>query len=246
MSENVVSVILAGGEGTRLRPLTYYFQKCMIPVGKKQKPLLEYIVRHHIKHDIRKLKMLVGYKREQITNYFGDGDRFDVDMEYYIDDPNLRGSAGSLYNAHKEGAFQDVDTIIIYYGDILSTINLTEMVTQHRENMPYATLAVTKGYQVPVGVAKVSDKIVVEWNEKPEIDILAGIGVLVIQPESLTILEELFENISSLDIMGGFIPELLKRGRTVMAYETDEFWYDVGTTEKYEKIDNGLVDNLFS
>ena len=245
MFEDIVGVILSGGEGRRLRPLTYYFQKCMIPVGTKQKPLLEYIIHHHRKHNLRKLKMLVGYKHEQIMNYFGDGNRFGVNIEYYLDDPNLQGSAGSLLNAYQKGAFEDVEIILIYYGDILSTIDLTKMLSQHRENKPYATLAVIKGYKVPVGVAKVHDKKVLEWAEKPEIDILAGIGVLAIEPDSLDILEKLFENTSSLDIMGGFVPELLRRKHLVMAYETNEFWYDVGSTEKYEKIDNGLVDELF-
>jgi mannose-1-phosphate guanylyltransferase len=246
MFEDVVGVILSGGEGRRLRPLTYYFQKCMIPVGTKQKPLLEYIIHHHKKHNVRKLKMLVGYKNEQITNYFGDGNRFGVEMEYYVDDPQFQGSAGSLLNAYQKCAFEDIETILIYYGDILSTINLTEMLSQHQQNEAYATLAVTKGYKVPVGVAKVHDKEVIEWVEKPEIDILAGIGVLVIDPDSLDILEKQFEKTSSIDIMGGFVPELLRRKHSVMVYETIEFWYDVGSTEKYEKIDNGLIDKLFN
>ena len=244
MFEGVVSVILSGGEGRRLRPLTYYFQKCMIPVGIKQKPLLEYIVHHHRKHNVRQLKMLVGYKHEQITNYFDDGSRFGVEIEYYLDDPKLPGSGGSLLNAFKKGAFKDVNTILIYYGDILSTIDLTEMLTQHRTNEPYATLAVTKGYNVPVGVAKVRDKEVLEWVEKPKIDILAGIGVLAIEPDSLNLLMNM-NNSTPLDIMGGFVPGLIRNNHRVMAYETDEFWYDVGSTEKYEKIDNGLIDKLF-
>ena len=245
MFDNVAGIILSGGEGRRLRPLTYYFQKCMIPVGTKQKPLLEYIIQHHKNHNVRKLKMLVGYKNEQITNYFGDGSRFGVEMKYYLDDPKLPGSGGSLFNAFKKGAFKDVETILIYYGDILSSIDLTELLVQHRTNEPYATLAVRKGYTVPVGVAKVHDKEVLEWVEKPEIDILAGIGVLAIEPRSLDVLADMFDNNTSLDIMGGFIPELLKNNHRIMAYETDKFWYDVGSTEKYEKLDNGLVDKIF-
>ena len=201
MFEDVVSVILSGGEGRRLRPLTYYFQKCMIPVGTKQKPLLEYIISHHSNHNVRKLKMLVGYKHEQITNYFGDGSRFGVEMEYYLDDPKFLGSGGSLLNAFKKGAFKDAEIILIYYGDILSTIDFTEMLVQHQINEPCATLAVTKGYKVPVGVAKVQEKEILEWVEKPEIDILAGIGVLVIEPDSLDVLVELFDDTTSLDII---------------------------------------------
>ena len=90
--EGVVGVVLAGGEGKRLRPLTYYFQKCMIPVGSCQKPLLEYILVHLRKHGIVDAKMLVGYKHEQIVNYFDDGSRFGVRIRYYIDEPSLRSA----------------------------------------------------------------------------------------------------------------------------------------------------------
>lgn len=76
MSENMRThgIVLAGGEGTRLRPLTFYFQKCMIPIGSSQKPLLEYVVRLLAYHEIRNITLLVGYKHEQIENYFDLGE----------------------------------------------------------------------------------------------------------------------------------------------------------------------------
>ena len=98
-SRKVVGVILAGGEGKRLRPITFYFQKCMIPVDSYQKPLLEYIVHILKRHGIVDLRMLVGYKHEQIENFFGDGGRFGVSIDYFLDDPTLSGSGGARARA---------------------------------------------------------------------------------------------------------------------------------------------------
>ena len=78
----VKGVVLAGGEGRRLRPLSYYFQKCMIPIGHSQKPLLEYIVRLLKYHNIADVLLLAGYKQEQITNYFNSGNRFGVKINF--------------------------------------------------------------------------------------------------------------------------------------------------------------------
>lgn len=244
--EGIVGVVLAGGEGKRLRPLTYYFQKCMIPVGSCQKPLLEYILVHLRRHGIVDAKLLVGYKHEQIVNYFDDGSRFGVRIGYFIDEPSLEGSGGALLNAAAKGAFKDKNTLLVYYGDILSDINLSEMVRQHVESGAAATLAVTDGFEVPVGVAEVEGRVVRGWTEKPRIDVYAGIGVVALSPVALGVLKELAVSRERIDIMGDLVPFLLERGEGVEAYLTDAFWYDVGSTERYEKIDNGQIDKLFS
>lgn len=245
INDEVVGVILAGGEGRRLRPLTFYFQKCMIPIGNSQKPLLEYIIFHLNRHGITDIKMLVGYKHEQIVNYFNSGRRFDVDIEYFVDNPSLSGSGGALLTAAESKPFDNAEVLLVYYGDILSNINLSEMIEQHIESRSAATLAVTNGFEVPVGVAEVKGREITSWVEKPKIDIYAGIGVVALSPIALKSLKELAVNSKKIDIMGDLIPYLLKHDEKVGAYITDAFWYDVGSTEKYEKIDNGLVDNIF-
>ena len=241
----VVGVVLAGGEGKRLRPLTYYFQKCMIPVGSRQKPLLEHILLLLRRHGIVDTRLLVGYKHEQIVNYFNDGGRFGVRINYFIDDSSLAGSGGALLNAARQGAFKGVESLLVYYGDILFNIDLSAMLQQHLESGSVATLAVTNGFEVPVGVAEVEGNVVTGWVEKPRIDIYAGIGVVALRPEGLEALEELSAGRDDLDIMGDLIHFLIDEGERVEAYQTDAFWYDVGSTEKYEKLDNGLVDRLF-
>ena len=142
----VKGVILCGGKGKRLRPLTYYFQKTMIPVGKNQKPLLEYIVKLFRHHGIRDVVLLVGYKHEQIVNYFENGSRFGVKINYVQDAEDLKGTGGALLNAFRKGVFENTETLLIYYGDILSNINLSKMLEHHWEMGAEATLAVATKY----------------------------------------------------------------------------------------------------
>jgi len=241
----VIGVVLAGGEGRRLRPLTYYFPKCMVPIGSRQKPLLEYILSLLGRHGIVDAKLLVGYKHEQIVNYFNDGERFGVKIDYLFDDPAIGGSGGALLNAMKKGVFNESDLLMVYYGDILSNIDLSAMIKQHVKSGAIATLAVTKGYEVPVGVAEVEGTLVKDWIEKPRIDIYAGIGIVVLNVEALKALEELADERKELDIMGDLIPYLIDEKANVGAYLTNAFWYDVGSTEKYEKLNNHIVDELF-
>ena len=244
--DKVVGIVLAGGEGKRLRPLTYYFQKCMIPIGGRQKPLLEYILVHMRRHGIIDVNLLVGYKREQIMNYFNDGSRFGVKIRYFLDDPSIVGSGGALLNSVNKGAFQDASTLLVYYGDILSNIDLSKMVDQHVESEAAATLAVIDGFQVPVGIAEVEGRIIKGWVEKPRIDVYAGIGVVALNSVALRALTDLAVGQKNIDIMSDLIPFLIDQGESVEAYLTDAFWYDVGSTERYEKIDNGLIDKLFN
>ena len=241
----VKGVILCGGEGKRLRPLTYYFQKTMIPVGRKQKPLLEYIVKLLKYHGIEDLVLLVGYKHEQIVNYFENGERFGVKINYIVDNPKYKGTGGALLNAYLKGAFDNVKTLLIYYGDILSNINLTEMLNKHWEWNSAVTLAVAAKYQIPVGVVETKGNKVVGVKEKPWLNIKATIGILALETNTLKVLEKLSEKKRELDIMGDLIPELIKEKHPVYAYQYKGKWYDVGTTERYEKLDSNKIEEMF-
>lgn len=240
----VQGIILAGGEGKRLRPLSYYFQKCMIPIGNAQKPLLEYVLRLLRLHGITNLTVLVGYKHNQIVNYFNHGERFGVKIEYVVDDLGLKGTGGSLLNFYRKKKMTQEEDLVIYYGDIISNINLSMMVDEHQKRDVSATLAVSKGYQVPVGVAEVKGSKVICWKEKPVIKLTVGTGVVILNTSVLTDLEKLNEQYDSFDIMGHLIPHLLEQKKTVHAYITDEFWYDVGSTERYEKLENSTIEKL--
>ncbi|QOJ78493.1 nucleotidyltransferase family protein [Infirmifilum lucidum] len=246
MTQNVIGVVLCGGEGRRLRPLTYYFQKAMIPIGSQQKPLLEYIVRLMKYHGINNIVMLVGYKGQQIVNYFNNGERYNVKISYVWDDPSFGGNGGALYNAYLKGVFDSAENILVYYGDILSDINLTEMLKFHEEGGFAATLALSPNYRVAVGVAELNGHEVVEMVEKPPLGKPVTIGILAVRRRALELLHELAEVKKEIDIMGDLIRALIERKFKVGGYLTTAFWFDLGTTEAYEKLDPSDVDKKFS
>ena len=237
-------VILCGGKGTRLRPLTYYFQKVMIPVGSKQKPLLEYIVRLLRYYNITDLVLLVNYKAEQITNYFDDGTRFGVKISYIYDNPRYKGNAGALYNAFLKNQISDKDSLLVYYGDILSNLNLEKFIKTHIRNEAAVTLALSTSYEVSVGVVEVDNtNRVTSIKEKPPLGKPVFIGILVLEGRYLPLIGDLYaKDKESVDIMGDLIPLLVERGERVIGFLTDAFWYDVGSTEKYEKLEHGKID----
>lgn len=245
----VKGVILAGGEGTRLRPLSYYLQKCMIPVGEEQRPVLEYIIRLFKYNGIEDLVLLVGYKYQQIVNFFDDGERFGVKITYVIDNPRLKGSANALVQAYREGVLSDGDSLVVYYGDILSNIKLKELLKSHSESGAAAALAMAKGYKIRVGTAEVeNDGRIRRFLEKPELDTPACIGILMISGNALEQMDSFSRTLGkeNLDLMGDVIPNLIRNGDLVKAYLTDAYWYDLGSIELYEKLSNSEIEQELS
>ena len=239
----VKGVILCGGEGTRLRPLTHYLQKTMIPIGSTEKPLLEYIVKLMAYHGVKQVAMLVCYKAEQIMNYFGDGSRFDVEITYVRDRPDKCGSGWALLNAYEQGALTHEEALLVYYGDILSDIDLAGMYRSHVKGEADATLALASEYQVPVGVAEVEYGWVRKLTEKPTIPLLISVGVTMVEGGLLEDLRKLGRSGDRLDIMGDFIPYLIRKRRRIQAYLHNSFWYDLASIERYEKLDPKILED---
>jgi mannose-1-phosphate guanylyltransferase len=243
---SIKGVIVAGGEGKRFRPLTYYIQKCMIPVGDAEKPILEYIVRLLQFHRIDDHVLLVGYKNKQIVNYFGDGKRFGVKINYVIDPPDLKGSAAALLNAYKQGTIGKDDILVIYYGDILSNIDLSEMLKQHRESNAEVTVALARRFNISVGVADVEEKRIRTFVEKPDLKKPVSIGILVFNGSVLEIMGKLQSQrgAKSFDIMGDVVSVMVQQGYNVGAYITDADWVDIGSIERYEKLEGDTLSKM--
>jgi len=239
----VKGIILAGGMGTRFKPLTNYFQKCMIPIGDKEKPILEYNVRLFRYHAVKDMVLLVGYRYLQIENYFDQGERFGVNLRYVEDKPGWKGSANAILNAYNEGAFSKDDTLIVYYGDIVSNISLTELIEQHEKTGAKATIALTTGLKINEGTAEVEGDWIMSFKEKPMIDTRASVGVLVIDGSVIENMMELHSagQFASFDLMGDVVQYLVEQKNKVAAYLTNAFWYDVGSVERYERLSNERI-----
>jgi len=243
----VKGLVLCGGPGKRLRPITYYFQKTMVPIGIKQKPLLEYVVRLFKFHGIRDLAFLVSYKAEQIVNYFDDGSRFDAKISYVYDDPQLKGTAGSVLNAYAKGTVGVEDTLLVYYGDILTNMDLQDLLRYHEKREASATVALSLGFTVRVGLADMDkDNKIRGFVEKPSLEKPVSVGLLVFKGETLKDMERLKKRGRELDLMRDVVPYLIEIGKPVYGYLSDAFWYDVGSTEAYEKLNPQLVENRLS
>jgi len=218
----------------------------MVPVGVKQKPLLDYVVQLFKFHGIKELVFLVNYKSEQIMNYFGDGSRFDVKISYVEDDPHSKGTGGAVLTAYNKGAMSSKDTLIVYYGDIITNMNLTDLLSYHRAKKAWGTVALSSGFKVRVGLANLdSDGKILGFEEKPTLEKPVSVGISVLRGEMLELMKGLKGEKRELDLMGEVFPHLLKVGKPVYGYVSKAFWYDVLSTEALEKLDPKLVDDMF-
>lgn len=182
------AIILAGGLGTRLRPLTNTVPKPLIPVLGK--PLLHHIVLNLKKHNITNIIISIGYKAEIIQEYFKDGSHLGVSISYCIEDEPL-GTGGAI----KEAAKNLQEPFIALNGDNLSDFNYTELIKQHKENRTPITLTLYPVEDVTqFGIADLDGNIIKQFVEKPTVEEaptnLNNAGGYIIEPEALNILPE--------------------------------------------------------
>lgn len=235
------AAILCGGEGNRLRPLTNYFQKTMIPVGPRRRPLLEYVVRLMVHNGVKDIVLLSGYRSDEITNYFGDGSRFGANIRYSNDRPDTKGSASALANAIKTNTTGKFDNLLLYYGDVLSALDVRTLLKQHVASHADLTLVLSNNYAVPVGIAEVSRGRVSGFREKPNLGLKVTTGCMAISASCVPVLYGTV-NGGGRDMMSDFVPKVLAAKMDVRPFYLKGFWYDVGTTEAYEKLNDETVE----
>jgi mannose-1-phosphate guanylyltransferase len=234
----VEACILAGGRGTRFMPYTDIIPKPMVPVGPDERPLLEHIVCWIKRYGLNSFVFLVNYRWRQIRNYFGSGEKLGVRIKYSVDEEPYGETGGSLLLAYRRGLLE-TDSILVWYGDILAPLDVRDLIRVFREKDPDALIVVTDRYKVPVGIAELRGDDIIRLEEKPWVNINATIGVLMLKT---SILGEAGETLGTrFDIMGGLIPWMIKTGHRVKAYVYRGEWYDIGSLERYKKLDNNKI-----
>lgn len=212
-------VIMAGGLGSRLGPLTKDCPKPLLPVGGK--PLLESILERMIEQGFRRYFISVNYLADKIIDYFGDGSRWGVDIQYIREKKRL-GTAGSLsLLPHREE-----HELIVANGDILTLLNFEKFLTYHKFNYACATMAVTEHkVQIPYGVVRFKKSNIISCiEEKPQYTNFINAGMYVLSPESLDYLPK----DQYIDMPSLFSILQAKQKKTV-AYPLRELWLDIGT-----------------
>lgn len=225
----MMAIILAGGLGTRLRPLTNEIPKPLLPV--KGKSIIEHAILNLKRYGIRDIILSIGYKSEQIKKYFGDGSSFDARISYSIEDEPL-GTGGAVKKAAKEIQ----EPFILLWGDNLMDLDVNELLKAHERNSAKITMALTKREDVEnFGVAKLDGDKIEYFIEKPKREDapsnLINAGGFVINSEALEILPE---GISSIE--KDCFEKLCLIG-VVYAYRHYGQWFPTDTLEKYKKAD---------
>ncbi len=223
------AVILAGGKGLKMRPFTYDMPKAMISVNGR--PVLEHIIEHLRRYDVRELIISIGHQGNKIKQHFGDGTKFGVKITYLDQGKNETGTAAPIRQAKELIGDQP---FIVYYGDVLSEIDLDDMADFHLSNNGMATMALTAvNKSSSWGVVRVQGSRVYSFLEKPDarrdLSNIINAGVYIFEPEIFDAISTTAQRLEK-DVFA----KLLEK-RELYGYIFAGGWFDVGNPDSYER-----------
>ena len=224
------AVILAGGLGTRLRPLTDILPKPLLPVGERS--VLEIMIAKLKEFGFNELYIATGYKSHLFENYFGDGSRLKVKIKFSKERKPL-GTAGPLKLLQNELK----EPFPVMYGDIITSLNFHNLKKFHLSNKSDFTL-VTKKIFLPIsyGLIKSKGNLIQSIEEKPLVKSEINTGIYYVNPEVIKYIPDGFFHMTDLAKL------LIKKNKKVMRYRLQEYWIDIGEKENYEKAQKNYED----
>ena len=224
----VEAVIMAGGFGTRLRPFTDNMPKPMLPIAGR--PLMERTIERLQKSGINRINITTHYLPEKITEHFGTGKRFGVELNYVSEDQPL-GTAGSL------GLVGETDEpLLVMNGDILTRVDYKELYDFHKKNGAALTVGVRQyEFKVPYGVIEANDGIVKMLKEKPSYNFLVNAGIYLLEPS----VRKLIPPDVRFD-MTDLIDQLMQTGGVVASFPIVEYWVDIGQHDDLKRAENDM------
>ena len=217
-------ILMVGGLGTRLRPLTQDTPKPMLKVGNK--PILQTIVERFAEYGFVNITMCVNFNASIIRDYFGDGKEFGVNIDYVLEQKRM-GTAGAL-SLLKE---RPSEPFFVMNGDLLTNVNFEHIFNYHMLNKATATMCVREyDYEVPYGVVKMNDNKIIEIAEKPVQKFFVSAGIYMLSPEILDLIpkNEFYD-------MPALFEKLIKLSKNVISFPIREYWLDIGRMEEYQR-----------
>jgi dTDP-glucose pyrophosphorylase len=221
---NIV-VIMAGGLGSRLGALTMETPKPMLKVGNK--PILQVIIEMYIARGFQHFYLSVNYKKEQIMDYFGNGSKWGIAINYLVEKKRL-GTGGSLSLLEKK-----LDhPFIVSNADVFTEIDYDSLFSHHKKEEALATMCVkSHSYALPYGVVKTEGSRILAIEEKPVYNFLVNAGVYLFDPKVLNYVPK-----DTYYDMPTLFETLVKQGMRCSTFSIDGYWVDIGLVEEYERI----------
>jgi len=220
-------VLMAGGLGSRLRPLTHATPKPMLPVGGK--PLLETILETFVDQGFHRFSISLNYLAETIIGHFGDGRRWGVEIEY-LQEPTRMGTAGSLTLLRERPA----EPFLVMNGDILTSVDFRQMLQFHQDNQALATMALHEyTLQVPYGVVQVDGHRLTGITEKPVHHHFINAGIYVLDPRAWDRIPK-----GTVFDMPELFQALISEGGTTVAFPLREYWLDIGQPQDLQRAES--------
>jgi len=217
-------VLMVGGLGTRLRPLTNDLPKPLLEVGNR--PLLETIIANFSKCGFRNIILSVNYKSQMIQDYFGDGSAFGVDIEY-IQEEHRMGTAGALSLMKKTLT----EPFFVMNGDLLTNVNFEHMLEYHLSNNALATMGVREyDFQVPYGVVNLDEHRITSIEEKPVQKFFVSAGIYILSSEALKYIpNNVFYDMPTL------FESMISDKKKTISFPIREYWLDIGRLSDFEQ-----------
>lgn len=236
-------IIVAGGKGERLRPITDTISKPMVKVGDK--PVLEHNVELFKKYGFNKFIFAVCYLPKTISDYFEDGKKFGAEIDYTYENPEVPlGTAGAITLAKDKIN----STFIVTYGDSLRVVNVEKMWQFHKEKGAFATICIYKRFGAdPKSMIKFdSEGRILEFKERPTLDeingdfVWANAALYIFEPEIYTYIKEG----EMVDFGKDVFPKLLADGKKVYSFPMEGYFIDIGNKEKLDKANSDFEKGL--
>ena len=226
-------VLMAGGLGTRLMPLTEHTPKPMLKVGNK--PILHTILKKFKECGYTNFVMCVNYKSKVIHDYFGDGTKFGVKIEYILEKQRM-GTAGAL--SLLAGKLKE--PFFVMNGDLLTNLDFEKILDFHIKNESKATMCVREyNIEVPYGEVKLDKENVISIAEKPMHKFFVNAGIYVLDPECIDLIPKEFYDMPLL------FKKIIQHNKKTISFPLGEYWLDIGRSKDYERA-NSEYNSIFS